>query len=108
MSEFENVEKIYRCIRKVHKNFALLHCVSAYPPPPSEINLNVINLYKQKFPDVIIGYSGHEVGIGISIAAVTMGAKVSRFNFYTLSNKYNFHYKDYRKAFHIKQDMARN
>lgn len=32
--------------------------------------------YQQEFPDVVIGYSGHEMGIAISVAAVAMGAKI--------------------------------
>lgn len=32
--------------------------------------------YQKLFPDIPIGYSGHETGIAISVAAVALGAKV--------------------------------
>ncbi|KAJ6652904.1 hypothetical protein lerEdw1_010515 [Lerista edwardsae] len=49
---------------------------SAYPLPPEDVNLRVITEYQSTFPDIPIGYSGHETGIAISVAAVAMGAKV--------------------------------
>jgi len=55
--------------------FILLHCNSTYPSPFKDINLNYINRLKQISP-FPIGYSGHERGIQIALAAVTMGAKV--------------------------------
>jgi hypothetical protein len=35
-------------------------------------------MYKQEFPDIPIGYSGHELGSAISVAAVALGAQVSQ------------------------------
>ncbi|CAH1155220.1 unnamed protein product [Phaedon cochleariae] len=76
MQTMEKVRDIYQTVSKYHKNFALLHCVSSYPTPFEDINLNVINLYKKEFPDITIGYSGHELGIHISTAAVALGCKI--------------------------------
>ncbi|XP_028128849.1 sialic acid synthase [Diabrotica virgifera virgifera] len=76
MQSFETVKTIYNIVSKYHKNFALLHCVSSYPTPVAEINLSVIDLYKEHFPDVFIGYSGHELGTHITAAAVALGAKI--------------------------------
>ena len=41
-----------------------------------EINLNVIQTYKKNFPDAVIGYSGHELGIAIPTVSVALGAKI--------------------------------
>ncbi|KAB0802127.1 hypothetical protein PPYR_04313 [Photinus pyralis] len=76
MQNLEMVQSVYKTISAYHKKFCLLHCVSAYPAPLDDINLSVLKLYEEKFPDVIIGYSGHEIGIDISVAAVALGAKV--------------------------------
>nr|CAI5854295.1 unnamed protein product [Callosobruchus analis] len=76
MQSFETVKKIYSTVSKYHKEFALLHCISAYPTPFADINLNVLKLYQQEFPDIEIGYSGHELGTEISLAAVALGSKV--------------------------------
>ena len=65
-------------IRHLNKNgcpFILLHCNSTYPAPFKDINLNYIKHLK-KLSGGIVGYSGHERGINISIAAVSLGAKV--------------------------------
>ncbi|KAJ8952931.1 hypothetical protein NQ318_006548 [Aromia moschata] len=76
MQDFATVKNIYRLVSRYHKKFALLHCISAYPTPYEDINLNVINLYKREFSDITIGYSGHELGIHITTAAVALGSKI--------------------------------
>ena len=54
-------------------NLILLHCTSTYPSRPEELNLRVINLLRAEF-DCPIGYSGHEVGLQTTLAAVMLGA----------------------------------
>ena len=78
MQDLPGVKNIYECVSKFHKKFALLHCVSAYPTPINEINLKVVSLYKRTFPDIVVGYSGHELGIDTTVAAVALGSKVIR------------------------------
>jgi len=53
--------------------FELMHCISTYPALDDKVNLSCINTLKQKF-ECKVGYSGHEVGLAISLAAVAMGA----------------------------------
>lgn len=55
------------------KNLLITHCTSTYPCPPEELNLRVINVLKKTF-NCPIGYSGHEVGLPTTVAAVAMGA----------------------------------
>lgn len=76
MQDLETVKEAVRIIETHHINFAILHCVSSYPTPIEDVNLSLIKFYKQEFPMVPIGYSGHELGVTISIAAVALGAKV--------------------------------
>jgi N-acetylneuraminate synthase len=49
------------------------HCTSSYPCQPEELNLRMIQTLRQEF-DVPIGYSGHEVGLQTTYAAVVLGA----------------------------------
>lgn len=63
-------------IRYEKQNIGLLHCVSAYPTEPRDASLRMITYLRQKFPTVVIGYSGHERGTAISMAAVLLGARV--------------------------------
>jgi N-acetylneuraminate synthase len=52
----------------------IAHATSSYPCPPEHLNLNMINTLKADYPDCPIGYSGHEVGLAPTWAAVTLGA----------------------------------
>ena len=56
-------------------NLILLHCTSTYPSKTEELNLRVLFTLKEKF-SIPIGYSGHEVGLAPSYAAVVLGACV--------------------------------
>jgi N-acetylneuraminate synthase len=55
-------------------NLILLHATSTYPLPPEEANLRMITTLQQRYRGVPVGYSGHETGLQISLAAVTLGA----------------------------------
>ncbi|MCU1525127.1 MAG: N-acetylneuraminate synthase, partial [Microbacteriaceae bacterium] len=52
----------------------ILHATSTYPLPPEEANLRMITMLQQRYAGVPIGYSGHERGLQISLAAVALGA----------------------------------
>lgn len=52
----------------------IAHSTSAYPCPPLELNLRMIETLAERYPGVPIGYSGHEVGLATTYAAVTLGA----------------------------------
>jgi sialic acid synthase SpsE len=51
----------------------MLHATSTYPLPPEEANLLMIPALKERY-GVPVGYSGHEPGLQISLAAVALGA----------------------------------
>jgi sialic acid synthase SpsE/sugar phosphate isomerase/epimerase len=61
-------------LNKMNVEFVLLHCNSTYPAPFQDINLRWLSRLKEIHP--FIGYSGHERGTSISIAAVALGASV--------------------------------
>ena len=55
-------------------NIVLCHATSTYPAKPLELNLRMIHTLQADFPNVPIGYSGHEVGLQTTLAAVALGA----------------------------------
>ncbi|MEX2400653.1 MAG: N-acetylneuraminate synthase family protein [Rhodothermales bacterium] len=57
------------------KNLIITHCTSTYPAKIDELNLRMIHTLRDEF-DCPIGYSGHEVGLQVSYAAVALGACV--------------------------------
>lgn len=54
---------------------AIMHTTSTYPCPPEELNLRMITSLREQF-DCPIGYSGHEVGLPTTVAAVALGASL--------------------------------
>lgn len=74
MSREEEIYKTVDFLKSKNTSFALLHCNSTYPAPYHDINLNWMNSLKKIHP--VIGYSGHERGTAVSIAALSFGACV--------------------------------
>lgn len=72
MSTIEQIEKAISFMDK--NNLMIAHATSAYPCKNEELNLRMIETLKQKYPDIPIGYSGHEVGLAPTWAAVALGA----------------------------------
>lgn len=56
------------------KNLLLAHATSSYPAKNKELNLRMIETLQKKYLSTPIGYSGHEVGLAPTWAAVTLGA----------------------------------
>ncbi len=56
------------------ENIVLLHATSTYPAKAEELNLRMIHTLQSEFPNVPIGYSGHETGLQTTLAAVALGA----------------------------------
>ena len=74
MSSEEEVRITCDFLKSNDTEFALLHCNSTYPAPFHDINLNWMKKLRDIHP--LVGYSGHERGIAVSIAAVGLGAKI--------------------------------
>jgi sialic acid synthase len=75
MADIKDVETAINLVSKYEKRIVLFQCTSSYPAPLTEINLNVLHQYKKKF-NVVLGYSGHELGTVVPSIAVGLGAKV--------------------------------
>lgn len=58
-----------------HDRLIIMHSTSTYPCPPSELNLRMIQTLQREF-GLPVGYSGHEVGLQTTYAAVVLGACV--------------------------------
>lgn len=71
MSQMEQIEAAVELIGT--DNLILAHCTSTYPCPPEELNLRMIQTLREKYP-CPVGYSGHEVGLPTTVAAVALGA----------------------------------
>ena len=90
LADLQLLNIIYQRWKTLVKNppLAFLHCVSSYPVPVKEANLGAIHSLKLNFPDLIIGYSDHTLGIEASSLAVAAGAKIIEKHF-TLDKNYS-------------------
>jgi len=71
MSTMEQIRHAVSLINP--ENLLIAHCTSSYPSKNEELNLRMINTLTSEF-DNPVGYSGHEVGLQTSLAAVVLGA----------------------------------
>ena len=72
----EDVERAYETIMPINRQLCLMQCTCGYPAEFDELDLRVIDTYRQRFPDIVIGYSGHDNGIAIPVVAYVLGARV--------------------------------
>lgn len=73
MSTMDEIEKAVDIFKKANCPFELMHTNSTYPMKDEDANLRVIPVLRERF-GCKVGYSGHEVGLITTIAAVALGA----------------------------------
>ena len=86
MASFFEIDNAIKIISKFHKKIILLYCVSGYPTPEKESNVNTLKLYQRKYKNLIVGISDHTNDINSSLASVALGAKIIEKHF-KISNK---------------------
>jgi len=72
MSTMAEIEAAIEALGR--EDLCVAHATSAYPCRVDELNLRMIQTLRAKYPDLPIGYSGHETGLTPTLAAVTLGA----------------------------------
>lgn len=75
MSTFELLDEVVATFVKAGTPFVLLHTVSTYPSPETDLNLSVIHTLRDRY-GVPVGYSGHEPSVSPSVVAAALGAAV--------------------------------
>lgn len=78
MVSLEELDQVIKYLQSKLKNapLAVLYCISQYPTPPEYFNLGTIEYLREKYPDVVIGFSDHSLGCEVSLAAIKLGAKI--------------------------------
>jgi N-acetylneuraminate synthase/sialic acid synthase len=72
----DDVRRAYEIIVEINPQLALLQCTAGYPAEWEELDLRVVETYRQLFPEVVVGYSGHDNGIAMPIAAYVLGGRI--------------------------------
>jgi len=76
VSSLEDIEESVSVLKKAGcKNLIILKCTSTYPATPENTNLNAIPRLKKLF-SCTVGLSDHTMGVGASVAAIALGARV--------------------------------
>ena len=74
MSTMQEIEEAVTYMIEAHDRLILCHSTSIYPCPEDKLNLKFLKTLARRWPDLVLGYSGHEAGIGITQSAVAFGA----------------------------------
>jgi len=72
----EDVERAVATILPLNEQLCILQCTAAYPCEVDELNLQVVETYRQRFPDLVVGLSDHQSGIAMALVGYMLGARV--------------------------------
>jgi N-acetylneuraminate synthase/sialic acid synthase len=72
----EDVERAYETIMPLNRQLAILQCTAGYPAAFEELDLRVIATYRDRFPGAVIGFSSHDNGIAMPVAAYMLGSRI--------------------------------
>ena len=72
----DEVRRMYDAVAPINSQICILQCTSGYPPPFEELNIRVIETYRNAFPETVIGFSSHDNGIAMPLIAYMLGARV--------------------------------
>jgi N-acetylneuraminate synthase/sialic acid synthase len=72
----EDIERAVDAILPLNPQLAVLHCTASYPAEVEDLNLRVITTLRERYPELVIGYSDHHNGIAMSLVAYLLGARV--------------------------------
>lgn len=74
---FKDVDAAVNCIGALTHKLAILHCTAAYPVRDfAELNMQCIAVMRERYPEFVIGWSGHDSGIAMSVMAYALGARI--------------------------------
>jgi sialic acid synthase len=75
-AHIDDVQRAYDTILPINPNLAILQCTAGYPAAFEELDLGVIAEYRTRFPEAVVGFSSHDNGIAMPVAAYVLGARV--------------------------------
>ena len=72
----DDVERAVDTILPLNGQLCVMQCTASYPCEVEELNLGVIETYRERFPELVIGLSDHQSGIAMSLVGYMLGARV--------------------------------
>ncbi len=71
----DDVRRAYDAIMPINPQLCIMQCTASYPPTFDELNMRVIEVYRNAFQDIVIGFSAHDSGIAMALAGYMLGAR---------------------------------
>ena len=72
----EDVDRVVAELEGSMAPICIMQCTAGYPPAWNELNLQVISSFRTRYPNTVIGFSSHDNGIAMPVAAYALGARV--------------------------------
>jgi hypothetical protein len=72
----EDVDRAVNTVLPINSQLCVMQCTAAYPADYAELDLGVIQTFRERYPEVTIGYSGHDNSISMPVVAYMLGARV--------------------------------
>src|SRR5919201_3944951 len=71
-----DIDRAVEAASAVNSQLAVLHCTASYPAEVEDLHLRVITTLRERYPELVIGFSDHHNGIAMSLVAYMLGARV--------------------------------
>jgi sialic acid synthase len=75
-SNLEDVDRAYEVVTAVNTHVAVLQCTAGYPAAWDELDLRVIQTYRDRYPSAVVGLSSHDNGISMPVVAYVLGGRI--------------------------------
>ncbi len=73
LATIDEIKMALKVINKFHNKVIIMYCVSGYPTPDDEMNLNTIKVFKENFTKNLIGLSDHTNSIESCLSSIPLG-----------------------------------
>lgn len=68
----QQVDDVVTYFREEHVPLAIMHCIGIYPAPRAHIQMDQVWQLRQRYPDLVVGYSAHESAADVDIVALAV------------------------------------
>ena len=72
----DDVRRAYETVFEINDQVGVLQCTAGYPASFDELDLRVIESYREEFPSSVVGLSSHDNGIAMVVGAYVLGARI--------------------------------
>src|SRR5439155_14211497 len=72
----DDVQRAVETVAEHNDQIAVLQCTAGYPAEWNELDLRVIETYRECFPGAVVGFSSHDNGIAMAVVAYVLGARI--------------------------------